>query len=286
MGLRREAEAGRKQRAEESFARSAKSYADVLAGQEGLLGQRGLFELAASIDPRKGYLFGSLAKGASGVLAREQEEKRKAQTAYDLAQQKFAEEQNALDGIKLVTAERDTAILSNNMNAAREAEIKRQQLVIDYNRLKRERAVAEQKAAIEAHEAQSKRISAESAGAQAAAARDTAAAAREQTAEIQRGNQLNAANQNVASAYERVEKTMEARFGSFPKLMEMDPEKFKKTNPQQYEQITAERDKLYKSIIEPAIKRRDQLLARASGEPGAATSGVEMIEYDAEGKRK
>lgn len=168
MDARRAAEAARKARADESLERSAKSYANVLAGQDGLFGPRGLFELAASIDPRRGYIFGSLAKGAAGVLAREQEEKKKAQTAYELAQQKFSEELNALDNIKLATAERDTAILSNNMNAAREAEAKRAQLVIDYNRLKRERAVAERNAAIEAHKAESTRISAQASATSAA----------------------------------------------------------------------------------------------------------------------
>lgn len=306
LGIRREAEAARKQRAEEAFARSAKSYAETLAGQEGLLGARNLFELAASIDPRKGYVLGSLAKGAAGVLAREQEEKKKAQTAYELAQQKFSEEQSALEGIRLATAERDTAILSGNMNAAREAEAKRAQYDIEYRKAVRERAVADRNAAIEAHKAESTRISAQASGAQAAATREATAATREATNFARLQGQLGSNVNNLQQELEKARKAHVAENGPIYLLTKVPGAKL--TPEQQASLDKAESDwaakekaieRKYMPLINETSKKlygvpysqvsgesQGNVMTRADVEATARSSGKTVEEVEAAARAK
>ena len=145
MEGRRAAETGRSKRAEDERARTTRAYEEALSGQQGIFGPRGLLEIAAAIDPRRGQIMGSLARGAAGVMAREEKAKKEAKTEYDRAQQLYSQELNALDAIKLATLERDTAIAKGRVDEARAAEARRAQLQIDYNKLKDERFRAQQK---------------------------------------------------------------------------------------------------------------------------------------------
>lgn len=154
IAARTAAETGRSQRAEEARTRATQAYQEALTGQEGIFGPRGLFEIAAAIDPRRGQIMGSLARGATGVLAREEKAKKEARTEYERAQQLYAQELNALDALRVATKERDTAITSGNIEAARAAEDRRAQIQIDYNKLKEERTQAQRNLALEVAKAE------------------------------------------------------------------------------------------------------------------------------------
>lgn len=94
-------------------------------------------------------------------------------------------------------------------------------------------------------------------------------------------NSLNAANNIVASAIEKMDRDLEKRFGTTVKMYQMmKPEDVQK-NPQLaagYQQYMQERENIYKMSVEPAVRQRDRLAAQVM-----SGGGGNVQRYDAKG---
>ena len=86
----------------------------------------------------------------------------------------------------------------------------------------------------------------------------------EQNGQMQLANRINAANITVSSAIERMDRDLEKRFGTTIKMYQMmKPEDLQK-NPALaagYQQYIQEKEKIYRTAVEPAVKERDRLAA-------------------------
>ena len=87
----------------------------------------------------------------------------------------------------------------------------------------------------------------------------------EQTGQVRLANSLAAANGKVQSALKAVEDAVKKRFGAIGQLVTMDPEKAKKSNPEQYSQYVSYVSDLKRTILEPAILERDRLQDKILG---------------------
>lgn len=86
----------------------------------------------------------------------------------------------------------------------------------------------------------------------------------EQNGQMQLANRINAANMTVSSAIERMDRDLEKRFGTTIKMYQMmKPEDLQK-NPALaagYQQYMQEKEKIYRTAVEPAVRERDRLAA-------------------------
>jgi len=87
----------------------------------------------------------------------------------------------------------------------------------------------------------------------------------ESTGQIQLANLLAAANGKVQSAQKTIEDSVKKKFAGIAQLIAMDPEKAKKSNPEQYRQYVEYVAKLNRTILEPAILERDRLQEQILG---------------------
>lgn len=102
----------------------------------------------------------------------------------------------------------------------------------------------------------------------------------EQNGQMQLANRINAANITVSSAIERMDRDLEKRFGTTIKMYQMmKPDDLQK-NPALaagYQQYMQEKEKIYRTAVEPAVRERDRLAAMIIG------GGSNVQRYDAKG---
>lgn len=86
----------------------------------------------------------------------------------------------------------------------------------------------------------------------------------EQNGQMQLANRINAANITVSSAIEKMDRDLEKRFGTTIKMYQMmKPEDLQKQPALAagYQQYMQEREKIYSTSVEPAVRERDRLAA-------------------------
>lgn len=122
-------------------------------------GARELFEMAASIDPRRGYVMGSLGKGLAGITGRQAKEQEDARKTFLERSKVLRTEENLLRDAELTRQARDIEVQRGNMSAANALEDKYQALLMEiegkrYQRTKDEQDLAIRQGALKVQERQ------------------------------------------------------------------------------------------------------------------------------------
>jgi hypothetical protein len=181
LKAQREDMAARRKAAEEQRAKAM--------GAEGL-GARDFFEIAGAIDPRRGYVMGSLGRGLAGVTARQAAEREAARKEFAQFERDERSERTLMNQMAVAEATRAQAIREGDMNRANALTEKLAGLRADFQKLREERQqrdyenfIKQETLGIQRHEAESKRMTAKAA--QTAAAAKTADDTKEKRLAIQ-----------------------------------------------------------------------------------------------------
>jgi hypothetical protein len=158
-------------------------------GAEGF-GARELFEIAGAIDPRRGYVMGSLGKGLAGVQTRQATEREAARKEFAQFERDERSERTLMNQMSVAEATRAQAIREGDMNRANALTEKLAGLRADFQKLREDRQqrdyenfIKQETLGVQRHEAESKRMTAKAA--QTAAANRTADDTKEKRLAIQ-----------------------------------------------------------------------------------------------------
>jgi len=138
-------------------------------GTEGF-GARELFEIAGAIDPRRGYVMGSLGKGLAGVQTRQATEREAARKEFAQFERDERTERTLLNQMSQAEALRQLAVKEKDFATANALTEKLAALRTDFQKLRDERSqrdyenfIKQETLGIQRHEAESKRMTAKAA---------------------------------------------------------------------------------------------------------------------------
>jgi len=102
-------------------------------------GARELFEMAASIDPRRGYVMGSLGKGLAGITGRQAKEQEDARKTFLERSKVLRTEENLLREAELARQGRDIEAQRGNFEAANRLQDQYQALLREVEKVRYDR---------------------------------------------------------------------------------------------------------------------------------------------------